>query len=305
MKLNKLSAIFALFLVFGLFMSSCNDTTNNPTDPAVVKYPKAPTNIQATSIDKETVSLKWTASVSATETDFKDYVLYIDGVKQATPIAKATTTLTINSLEEKEYTFAIRGRYNNDTVSTEKAEIKWSPANRFVNNINDEPIKVYISASDLGSGLDIFDATGKAPKALKVAGIANWTIGLETKTANVIKFGPAASLDYNASGTLRTVELCPVPEYAADLSELYDSEALNKITRTFGANFVNLNSLTTQVPAGKHPIFILRETRADGLHYAKVLVKYVGGSFLQGTGDNRYIECVVSYQATPNLPYAK
>ncbi len=303
MKLNKLSAIFALFLVFGLFMSSCNDTTNNPTDP-VVKYPKAPTNIQATSIDKETVSLKWTASVSETETDFKDYILYIDGVKQVTPIAKGVTTFTQNELDkEKEYTFAIRARYNNDTVSTDKAEIKWAPANRFVNNINDEPIKVYITASDLGSGLDIFDATGLAPKALKVANIANWTFGIDTRTANVLKFGPASSLSYTPSGSLRTVDLCPVPEYAADLSELYDSEALNKISRTFGANFVNLNSLTTQVPAGKHPIFILRETRADG--YAKVLVKYVGGSFLQGTGDNQYIECVVSYQATPNLPYAK
>lgn len=305
MKLNKLSAIFALFLVFGLFMSSCNDTTNNPTDPVVVKYPKAPTNLQATSIDKETISLKWTASVSETETDFKDYVLYMDGEKVNKTIAKGTTTLTINSLTEKEYTFAIRARYNNDTVSTEKAEVKWSPANRFTQNINGEAIKVYITASDLGSGLDIFDATGLAPKALKVANIANWTFGIDTRTANVIKFGPASSLSYTPSGSLRTVDLCPVPEYAADLSELYDSEALNKISRTFDANFVNLNSLTTQVPAGKHPIFILRERRADGQHYAKVLVKYVGGSFLQGTGDNQYIECVVSYQATPNLPYAK
>lgn len=30
-----------------------------------------------------------------------------------------------------------------------------------------------------------------------------------------------------------------------------------------------------------------------------------GGSFLQGTSPNRYIEFVVSYQKTPDVPYAK
>lgn len=300
MKLNKLSAIFAFFLVFGLFMTSCDDTTTNPTEEPV-KYPAAPTNLQATSVSETSIALKWTLSTSEADTDFKCYYLYVDGVKTGEEIAKGVSTLTLTGLESKAYNFALRSANTKDSVSTTAATITWATANRFENNINGNEIRVYITASDLGSGLDIFDATGLAPKALKVASIANWTVGLETKTANMIKFGPAAALEYTAAST-RTVEMCTTPEFAADLSDLYDSKALDQ-SRTFSTSYVDLAALN--VTAGSHPIFILRETRADGVHYAKVLVKFMGGKFLQGDGDNQYIECVVSYQKLPNTPYAK
>ena len=40
-------------------------------------------------------------------------------------------------------------------------------------------------------------------------------------------------------------------------------------------------------------------------NYAKVLVKYNNGSFLQGTSPNRYVEFEISYQKVTGVPYAK
>jgi hypothetical protein len=40
-------------------------------------------------------------------------------------------------------------------------------------------------------------------------------------------------------------------------------------------------------------------------NYAKVLVERGSGGFLQGTGNDRYIQMKISYQKTVGVPYAK
>ncbi len=300
MKFNKLTALFTLLFAFGIFMTACEDTTD-PTDP-VVTYPAAPTNLMATSISNTEIALKWTLSTSEADTNFLGYKVFVNGTDwTSTPLVKGTTMATVTDLDEAtEYTFSVYGVFKNGNKSQTPATIKWAPAFRFTTNVNEATIKLYVTSSDLGSGLNIYDAEGHAPKGLKVASIEDWSLGLETKTTGVIKFGPAGSLDYSAAGkTLKTVYLVSAPVYVDNLSDVFDSEVLS--AKTFVTSYVDLTQIAAAAN-GKNAVFYVKEIRDGAAHYAKVLVKNVSGSYLQ---DDSYIECEVSYQTGADLPYAK
>lgn len=301
MKLNKLTSLFALLLAFGFFMTACDDTTTDPNTP-VVTYPTAPTGLMATSIDSKTIAIKWTLSVSESDTTFKGYVIYINNVAQDT-LDKGISTVTYTELTENtEYNFTVKSINKSGNLSQTGVDIKWAPAYRFETNINNAAIKMYVTASTLGSGLNLLDVEGGAPKTLKVASIEDWTLGIETKTDGVLKFGPASSLDYNTTGkTLKTVTMVSTPVFANSLNDVFDSEALT--SKTFNTSFVDLNTLTTA--NGKNAVFYVKEMVDGKAHYAKVLVKNQGNGFLNSTDENPYVEVVVSYQKGDDLPYAK
>lgn len=299
MKLNKLTSLFAMILAFGFFLTSCEDDTTDPNTPGVT-YPNAPTNLMATSIDSKTVAIKWTLSTSETDANFKGYVIYIDEVAQDT-LDKGTYTASYTTLSENtEYTFKVKSIDKSGNLSEAGVSIKWAPAFRFETNINDAPIKMYVTANtDFGSGLNLLDVVGGAPKTLKVSSIEDWTLGIETKTDGVLKFGPASSLDYNTDKTLKTVYMVSTPVFANSLNEVFDSEALT--SKSFNENYVDLNTLTSN---GQNAIFYIKEMIDGKAHYAKVLVKNNGG-FLQGSGKDAYVEVIVSYQKGADVPYAK
>ena len=296
MKFSKLTTLFTLMIALGFIFTACDNTTDPVAEP-VVKYPNAPTALMATSLNETSVSLKWTLSTSEADTNFTGYVVYTDGSGPIN-VAKGISTFTLATLENaKEYTFTVKSVYRDGKESQTSPSIKWAPAYRFVENINSAPIRLYVSSSSLGSGLNIFDVDGSAPKGLKVASLELWTLGIETKTANVLKFGPASSLDYDATGkTLKTVYLVSTPVFANSLNDVFDSEVLS--AKTFSTDFVDLNSLNSN---GKNAVFYVKEMRDGKAHYAKVLVKNNNG-FLQ---NDEYIECEVSYQSGDDLPYAK
>ncbi|MFN3270901.1 MAG: hypothetical protein ACK42G_09955, partial [Candidatus Kapaibacteriota bacterium] len=86
------------------------------------------------------------------------------------------------------------------------------------------------------------------------------------------------------------------------LDNVFDSQALN--ARNFSTNYY----IDLADPDYKNGIVIIVRTKAPGAtdwNYAKVLIKPGPNGLLQGTPDNRYIECEISYQKKTGVPYAK
>lgn len=306
MKHFKLTALFTLFLAAMFIFSACEETTT-PSEPVKPK-PQPPTNLRATSLSETQIKLMWDASTSEADTNFLNYILEITssagGPLAPIELDKANKPYTVTGLVEGNiYTFKLYAKFKNGNLSETASQVSWSPATRFTTNDNDEVIKVYESASDFGSGLDLFNPTSGKPRGLKVASGADWDLGLYTTGGKLI-FGSASELDYNYTGTPLVTDISINYYDANSLDEIYDSEALNATKHTYQALAVDLESDITVV---KGVAFIVRkmEPGNDKFTYAKVLIKKMNGQFLQGTADNRYVLVEISYQKTAGVPYAK
>ena len=296
----KLRNLFLLLFAAIFAFSACDDT-DNPINPS--EKPQPPTKLQATSKSETSVLLRWESSTSETSTDFKEYELRITGGAnpfQPIPIAKGITSVEVGNLDEGTiYTFSIYGKFNDGTLSETAAQIQWSPATRFIRNQNDQPIRIYESESDLGSGLAIYDPIGDGPKSVKVANGAQWNIGLDTRSG-VLKLASAKLLDYNwGTQPVIITEIANDYYFANDLDDVFDSQALD--AKTFAERTIDLKQLNSNfviVTRYKYP-------GENEYHYAKILVKYVNNSYLQGAANNRYVEFEISYQKVAGVPYAK
>lgn len=298
--MKKLSFYLTAILFAALMFWACEETTTSPDDnnnnpPA---KPQAPTGLMATSKNATSVILKWTPSTSESDSKFVGYVLKVTGGNTMAPIsiAKGVTTYTVAGLEEGiKYTFSLQAKFSNDELS-DAATIMWSPASRFEKNENDAEIRIYETASDFGSGLQLYGPE-KLPRTLKVSDGANWTIGLNTKSG--ILLGSPKELDYNYGSTpTAATEIADVITGVNSLDEIFDSQALS--AKTFTSKKIDLTKYNGNIA------FALRYKQPGQTewNYAKVFVKYVGGSFLQGPSPNRYVSVIISHQVKPGVPYA-
>lgn len=310
---NKLFVLLA-FLAISLFtFTACDEDNGVDPDPTPQPKPTPASNLQATSINSTTIHVKYEPSTSETNTLFRDYELswQEDGAPN-TPgskvVLKGTNPVEVTGLTEgKVYVFTLVARYTNDSIST-PVTVKWSPASRFVNNINDEPIRVYETASNFGSGLQMFFEAGGAPRVRTVANGGDWDLGIDTRD-NKITIASATKIAYNyPSGQT------PQPTFihkdfikANSLDEVFDSRAMDDGARN--NEYAELAFDITNLTDPTNIVFYVRKYQPGQTryNYAKVMAKRPagGGSFLQGTSPNRYIEFVVSYQKTPDVPYAK
>jgi len=261
--------------------------------------------LMATSIDDKTVKIKWTPSDEESSSNFIGYWLFVYPTNSQPgdylEIQKGSTNYTIGGLTEGTvYNFDLYAvkNYSGKTLLSQKVTIQWSPATRFITNINDDAIKLYESASTFGSGLKLYDETGGAPKGLKVSSGNEWDLGLYTE-GSVIEFGSAKNIlqKYSSyTGTTKKVEIASQYIEANSLDEVFDSQALS--AKSFSERTFDL----AQIQTNKNIVFIVR-TNPPSYNYAKVMVLNKGG-FLQGNPNNRYIEVIVSYQKVPGVPYA-
>lgn len=271
--------------------------------------PAAVTGLAATSGSANSVILTWEPSTSASVAGaFDGYELRISGADSG-PLApvkiSAGTQMpyTVSDLTEGQvYTFTVVSMYKNGVTSEANPEVNWSPASRFNLTANDVVIRLYGSKSSGSSGLDLYDEVEGGPMALKVSSGSNWNLGLFTNNGKT-EFGSASLLSYNFNGT--PVE-CQISSVSYDgynsLEEIFDNVALN--LGTFAPRVINLEDYE----AGESQAFVMVVRTKEGsnadYNYAKVLVKKINGKFLQGSGDEVYIECVISYQKAPGVPYA-
>ncbi|MGQ9819475.1 MAG: fibronectin type III domain-containing protein [Candidatus Kapaibacteriales bacterium] len=302
--LKKLLLSYLSIILSVLVFSACEETTTTTENPLVT----GPDSMKATSINETTVRLRWKLSNDESKSYFKDYVLYITpGAFQPKVLSKGTNTIDVTGLTDGTiYTFELKARNTDDKESVTSASIKWSPAFRFTTNINDEPIRIYETASLLGSGLELYEPTSGKPKTLKVASGEFWNLGLYTKNNEISIY----SANYMYNNSLYNFPVAP--SYTTEISEdifltntldnVFDSQALN--VKNFSSNyFIDLTD-----PDLKNGVVFIVRTKATGQtdwNYAKVLVKAGASGLLQGTADNRYVELVISYQKKAGVPYAK
>jgi len=244
--------------------------------------------------------LKFDASTSENDGGFSGYTLDIaPGVFATKTLTKAQTVYDVTGLTEGTvYTFTIKSK-NGDQESV-GATITWSPATRFINNVNGDIIKVYEYASSFGSGLDFYDASGNAPKVYTVANGAYWNIGLDTRTSGSIILSSPDLLNYNFGTQPGVTEISQSYFDTNDLNTVFDSQALD--AGPFAERSIDLSTL--DVTTGVVFICRVKEGSNTTWTYAKLLIKKTGGSFLQGAAPNRYLECEVSYQKVAGVPYA-
>lgn len=306
MKLTKLFSILTLVLGLSFGLNSCEDTTT--TEPVVtVEKLAAPTNLMATSFDKESVTIKWTASTDEANANFKGYEILCDSKVVENGPTTGKYTHTISGLTEGIHTFTIRALSADTTKklhSSNATELSWAPAWRFV---NDTKIKFYSSANTTnGSGLVLFDTDEEFPYNYTVADLEKWTLGIYDKdTDGTVKFGPAKSLGYtnNTGKELKNVVISKTYVEVDNLSDVFDSKALDTKEYLGSAEYVDLSKITT---TKKGIVFVVKETTTAGTIYAKIFLKKGDNGFFVGSDKaTRYINGEVSYQKMPNVPYAK
>lgn len=308
---NKLFVLLAIFAVVLFSFTACEENVVDP-DPTTQPKPSPASNLMATSIDATTIHLKYDISPSETNSLFKDYELSWkeDGPSagDSKVVLKGTSPIEVTGLTEgKIYLFTLVARYTNDSVST-PITVNWSPASRFVKNNNEDVIKVYETASSFGSGLQMFYEAEGAPRVRTVANGGDWDLGIRT-TDNKIVIGSATKLTYNfpSGNTPQPTMLFKDFYKAGSLDEVFDSRAMNDGTRN--NEYSELTFDITNETDTNNVIFYVRKYQPGSTryNYAKVMAKRSaqGGSFLQGSSPNRYIEFEISYQKTPDVPYAK
>jgi fibronectin type III domain protein len=297
-KLSLLTALVAVMFAF----NACEEDTVAPVEDT----PSAPIDLQATSINDNTVHIKWKDASDIDMSQLKDYTItYYPSNTSSTNAPEMSASQSGVAVEiagldkDKEYTFEVVTNYDNGNSST-AAKIKWAPAMRFI-QVDANTIKLYASdVSNKGSGLALYEDDGLGeffPTVKTIAQIAEWNLGLDTKDSKV-KFGSASKLNYAGAST--AVESASVSDAvpAASLNDVFDSQALDN--KNYSQDVHDLTNATSSV------VVYVKNTKANGdVHYAKVFLKNVNGSFLQGATGDKYVEIQVSYQANAGFPYAK
>ncbi len=304
MRLSTWKIILAALAVASLFLVSCDEESTEP-EPTVFT-PEPPTNLVATSIDNQTVRIKWDHSVDVNNAEFDHYELTVVGGGPTQPeiIGKNNNLGDISGLDEGTiYTFELRSVSTEGELST-AATVQWSPAGRYTFNEFDEPIKVYNSNSTFGSGLNLYDEDTQTPTVWKVKDGEKWDLGLDTRD-NGVKLGSAKLINYNyTNDPVNTVEISSeVITGVNSLDEVFDSQALNTDPTKFQERIVDLTQYSENI------VLIVRRMipQESEYHYAKVFIPYQNGSFLTydaGLEDQTYINAVVSYQMGAGVPYA-
>jgi len=305
MTLNKMISLLIALTMSAMIFTAC--TEDDPVDPIDKYTPKAPSNLKATSLDAESVLLRWDHSSDVAEAEFAGYKLDISpGTFATMNIAKnQPLPYKVEGLQEGTvYEFTLVA-YSTEGEQSTSIKVSWAPASRFTQTVNNEAIRVYETASDFGSGLDLFFEGGggnpDGPRTLTIASSADWDLGLRTVGTDVI-FGSATKLGYTYGNNPQVAQVADKYWVASTLNDVFDSEALDQ-----GATFQELAINLVDLDVNNNAVFVVRkyEPGQTRYNYAKVLLKRVGNSFLQGSSPNRYIELEISYQSTPDVPYAK
>lgn len=307
---NKLMILLASIAISLFAFTACDEDNGVDPDPDTQPKPSAPSNLRATSIDATTIHLKYDISPSESHpTLWQDYeITWKENggptAPQAKVVLKGTNTIVIDGLVEgKIYLFTLVARFTNDSVSA-PATILWSPASRFEKNANEETIKVYETASSFGSGLQLFDLGQEFPRVRTIANSSEWDLAVRT-VDNKIVFSSATKSGYTfTSGNPQPTFIYKDAFLANSLDEVFDSRAMNDGARNneYTEQSFDITNLTSSL------VFYVRKPVSVGstsYNYAKVFVKRENGTFLHGTGTNRHLLVEISYQKTPNVPYAK
>jgi hypothetical protein len=308
-------ALIASAMALSLVLVSCDDD-DDPITPSTntAVAPAAVTNLEATSINETSIRVRFTDEATLSSAGFNGYNITVKGTGLDTTIVVASTAnvnpYTISGLTEgTEYTVGVQARSigsNGDAdtaVSSSTPEVTWAPAKRLTGTF-----KLYSSQnSEFGSGLNFADAA-----VLKIADGAKWDLCFDDKDGRILLGAPGVSDYVDADARFPNNEVARIVligrEYpnVASLDDVYDSRALSpQAGENFQENLINLGDI-----ADKSQGFVFTAitepdaSNSNQKYYAKVFVKSVNNSYVQGTGADAFVEVEVSYQSVSNVAYA-
>jgi len=306
MKLKSLligSALLATLVIGG-----CNEN-DTPTDPTPTPVaPKAVTNLVAVSLSETSVGLRWNSPVDTALTGYNVSWKSSDGTDSGSvSVAPATdTTENATGLKAgKTYAFTVKTK-RGTTLST-GVSVTWAGAQRFTNDAGTPAmtIRMYEFSSSEGSVLTLDPSLG-GPKNVKAASSTSAVqLGFVVNKDGKIDIGAAyAFTEFKKVDKFDSSTYVSTQSWVAmGLSDWFIPQSLDKYIPTDG----NLRGFTFEptITGATGQGFVVRTGTTGNYHYARVFVNNVGGKLLQGTAPNRYVELTISYQNTPNVPFAK
>lgn len=292
----------SLVLASTVFFVSCEE--NSILDPGTGGTPMAPTNVRVSTRTETSIAVRWSKAVGDTINVTGYDVIATPATGSAITVPSTDTTVVVSGLTSGTvYTFTVKAK-SGSTLSSASNGVMWAPAKRTT-----VAGRMYVSASSLGSGLNL--STGGN---LTIANGGQWDLCLDDKDGRILVGSPGVSGYVNNSFQFpngqdaRIVRLRNMTTRAASLNDIWESSSLGNAgdETTFKEQLFDLSAASLDKTTGigfVAAVFSGANTTTP-VNYAKVLVKAVGGSFVQGTGDGRYVEVEVSYQTSQNTPYA-
>ncbi|MCB2206477.1 fibronectin type III domain-containing protein [bacterium] len=304
MKHFNVLKMFALAILVAVAFTACDENSDNPvdTDPAVA----APTNLMAAS-DDGAVFLSWTPSIDESATNFGSYsitILNTSTNQTGTPITAGAgiSSVRIDGLTNGViYTFTIRSLTDQGKESTGFAQIDWSPAVRNAVDNGGNLIRVYATTSATEpSAIDLYNDNGMT-EVISQAGQEFQDRGdlyvYAASDTDVLKLMSPAEANNQGMET----------QFSSQASVATDDLDDQLATEAPAASSYTLSEIMPdngQVSAGQ--VYWGRLVRGSDYFYFRLLVKKgSNGRLVQGTGNDRYFEMVVSFQNAPNNKFAK
>jgi hypothetical protein len=291
----------AVVLVAALMLGGCKkDEDGTGPGPSPTIY--APTNLKAFSASATSVGLQWVLSASESEQTFNNYMLRVKDASGALvrtdAVAKGTLTKLVAGLTEGViYTFVMRSTTTSGALSSDSAEVKWSPARRYENESGSPPpIKVYetSSSSSYASGLIFFKPALAGPQTVSIVGSDSALIDVYVKT----EANNAVSL--NSSHIFRSGRrITRFSTIVRNDSTLDNPQAIPPDTSTFN----NSSYLVDSVQVSSSRILYFKGN--DG-NYGRILIeRSTAGRLIWGTSPEQYLSLRISYQSVAFNPYSK
>jgi hypothetical protein len=291
-RFNRIGASFIAVCGFSLVIMSCGTTG---TDPVVTKLdPPAPVDsIFALSATSTSIRLTWKASPTQSQTTFTGYRVTVSGGAAPTTFTVASPSGTNRPLVDitglvtgTPYTFVIVAT-NKDTVSAAR-QIVWAPARRLTAFANGNTARMYETPSMFPSAIQ-FTAAGAELASIATAGSAA-DIAIAT-VGDSLYFGTPRTLYTIATGRATLMDNTGFYGGVDSLNQIFEPvNAVPFIQRNYG------------VRTGQAKGLLVYFRTASG-NLVKMLMKSVGGTLLQGTSPNRFVEVEFSYQPTANIGY--
>lgn len=267
-----------------LSWTGCGDNTSDSL-PATGFNP--PENLKALSLSESSIRVDWTASTSASDTNFAGYL--ISWGARADTLPASTLSYVIDSLLPGELFINLRSRRMNGQQSV-PATVRWAPAGRF--DAGFVLREYYVQEPGRLSGLDV---GGQQSDPLAIAVEAgNPAVG---QRLDIYLFGGEGEIEQPL--TLRSANLFLGSWNSTFFSTVsHSSTSLDYPLSSFPAA-TSFTENAVQIQDNR--VYYLRVMGDQGsVNYARIHVRVQSG----GGQRNRSIDVKISLQRAPSLMYA-
>ena len=283
-----------------VFATACDEETTGPIDADV----SAPTDLRAAS-DNEAIILNWKPSVSESHDNFGGYKVTVKNTETNQSFfenaPKGSGHRIDNLSNGTRYEITVHAMTSQDKASIDAAVIEWAPAiRRDVNQLNQE-IRVYATTSTtFNSAVDLFNASGVCEIIPQVGDVfrdrGDLYVFAPNETSNFLVIKSPSTANNQGLET----------QFSTVFYNANDLDAQFATTPPASATYTSAEVTIPNSPVNEGKGVYGRLKRGTDSYYFRLLVKKVdNGKLVQGSGADRCLEFVVSYQHVRNVPFAK